>query len=163
MRSHKGSFLQKGADRTGDATLTNKVFHAMHVIPSLKLGHHKSLTLFLYGRLLKRTLLVVLPAILIQMSICAFPSLVPVCGRGQSGTAWCYPASAGGMPVPKALNSGKLSIDFVHFVLFLIFSIILVLSVFLVKLILYSICKYLSLFLLFPSSGGRAVVNREHL
>jgi len=70
--------LQEGADRTGDPILTNTVFHAMHVILSLKLGDHKGLALFVHGRLLKRTLFIVLPAILIQTAIHAFLSLVPI-------------------------------------------------------------------------------------
>jgi len=45
VRSRKGSHLQGGADRTGDQTLTNAVFHAMHVIISLKLGDHEGLPL----------------------------------------------------------------------------------------------------------------------
>jgi len=57
--------LQGGADRTGDPILTSEIFHAMHIILSLKLGNHEGLTLFIHGWLLKRTLLVVLPAILI--------------------------------------------------------------------------------------------------
>jgi len=73
LRSH----LQGGVDRTGDPILTNEVFHAMHVILSLKLGDHKGLTLFVHGCLLKRTLLVVLPVILIQIPICASQSPVP--------------------------------------------------------------------------------------
>jgi len=40
VRSQKGSNLWEGTDRTGDQILTNKVFHVMHVIPSLKLGDH---------------------------------------------------------------------------------------------------------------------------
>ena len=38
VRSRKGSYLRGGADRTGELLLTSEVFHAMHVIPSLKLG-----------------------------------------------------------------------------------------------------------------------------
>jgi len=58
--------------------MTNKVFHAMHVILRLKLGDHEGLALFVHSRLLKRTLLVVLPAILIQIPIRAFLSPVPI-------------------------------------------------------------------------------------
>ena len=92
--------MRGGADRTGDPILTNEVFHAMHIILSVKLGDHEGLALFLHGRLLKRTLLVVLPAILIQIPIRASLSPVPVCCRGQSGTAWCCLAAAGGTPGP---------------------------------------------------------------
>ena len=89
-----------GEDRTGDPMLTNTVFHAVHVILSLKLGDHKGLALFLHGCLLKRTLPVVLPVILIQIPIRAFPSPVPAYCRGQSAAGWCCPAAAGGMPAP---------------------------------------------------------------
>jgi len=71
--------LHGGEDRTGDLILTNEVFHAMHITLSLKLGDHKGLALFVHGQLLKRTLLIVLPAILIQILICAFLSPAPVC------------------------------------------------------------------------------------
>jgi len=50
--------LQGGVDKTGDPILTNEVFHAIHIILSLKLGDHEGLTFFVHGRLLKRTLLV---------------------------------------------------------------------------------------------------------
>jgi len=100
VRSWKGLHLQGGADRTSDPVLTSAVFHAMHVILSLKLGDHEGLALFVLGHLLQRTLLVVLPAILIQIPIHAFLSPVPACCRGQSRTAWCCLTAAGGMPVP---------------------------------------------------------------
>ena len=58
--------------------MTNKVFHAMHVVLSLKLGDREGLALLVHSRLLKRTLLVVLPAILIQIPIYAFLSSVPI-------------------------------------------------------------------------------------
>ena len=64
MRSHKELHLQGGADWTDDLILTNTVLHAMLVIVSLKLGDHEGLTFFIHVWLLKRTLLVVLPAIL---------------------------------------------------------------------------------------------------
>ena len=63
MRRQKGLQLRRGADRTGEPILTNKVFHDMHVILSLKLGDGEGLALFVLGHLLKRTLLVVLPMI----------------------------------------------------------------------------------------------------
>jgi len=72
----------------------------MHVTLSLKLRDHEGLALFVYGRPLKRTLLVVLPAILIQIPIRASLSPVPACCPGQSGTAWCCLAAAGGTPAP---------------------------------------------------------------
>jgi len=71
--------LQGGVDRKGDPIWTNAVFHAMHIILSSKLGDHEGLTLFIHGQLLKRTLLVVLPTIMIQILIRAFLSPVPVC------------------------------------------------------------------------------------
>ena len=89
MRSQKGSYLKRGADRTDDTILTNKVFHAMHVILGLKLGDHEGLPIFARGRLLKRTLLIVLPVILIQIPICAFLSPVPIYCRVQPRTSWC--------------------------------------------------------------------------
>jgi len=49
----------------------------MHAVLSLKLGGHEGLTLFIHGRLLKRTLLIVQPVILIQIPIRAFLSPVP--------------------------------------------------------------------------------------
>jgi len=70
--------LRGGVDRTGDPILTNAVFHATHIILSLKLGDHEGLTLFIHGRLLKRTLLVVLPAIPIQIPTPASLSPAPV-------------------------------------------------------------------------------------
>jgi len=100
MRSRKVSHLQRGADRTGDPILTNAIFYAMHVILSLKLEDHRDLALFIHGQLLKMTLFVVLPAILIQIPIRASLSPVPVCCWGQSETSWCCLAAAGGTPVP---------------------------------------------------------------
>jgi len=100
VRSRKGSYLRGGADRTGDPILTNEVFHAMHIILSVKLGDHEGLALFIHGQLLKRTLLVVLPAILIQIAIRASLSPVPAHGRGLSRTSWCCLAAAGRTPVP---------------------------------------------------------------
>jgi len=50
----------------------------MYVILGLKLGDHEGLTCFVHGQLLKRTLFVVLPVILIQIPIHAFLSPVPV-------------------------------------------------------------------------------------
>jgi len=64
-------------DRTGDPLLTNNVFDAIHIILSLKLGDHEGLIFFVHGRFLKRTLLLVLPAILVQIPICAFLNPVP--------------------------------------------------------------------------------------
>jgi len=87
--------LQEGVDRTGDPILTNAVFDAMHIILSLKLGDHEGLALFVHDRLLKTTLLVALPTILIQIPICAFLSPVPVCCGGQSRTSRCCLAAAG--------------------------------------------------------------------
>jgi len=50
----------------------------MDIILSLKLGDHEGLALFVHSRLLKRTLLAILPEILIQTAIRAFLSPVPV-------------------------------------------------------------------------------------
>jgi len=60
----------------------------MHVILSLKLGDREGLALFVHGWLLKKTLLVVLHAILTQIPIRAFLSPDPIYCRRQSGTAW---------------------------------------------------------------------------
>jgi len=81
VRSCKGSYLQGGTDRTGDLIVTNdgQVFHAMRVILSLKLEDHEGVALFVHGLLLKRTLLVVLPAFLIQTLFCSSLSPVPAC------------------------------------------------------------------------------------
>jgi len=79
VRSRKESYLRGGVVRTGDAILTNELFHAMHVILNLKLGDHEGLALFIRGRLLKRTLLFVLPVVLIQIPIRAFLIPVPIC------------------------------------------------------------------------------------
>jgi len=89
-------------DRTDDPILTDEVFHAMHIILRLKLGDHEGLALFVHGCLPKRALLIVLPAILIQILTCASLSPVPVCCRGQSRTSWCCLAAAGGMPTPSS-------------------------------------------------------------
>ena len=94
------SHLQGEEDRIGDPILTNEVFHAMHVILSLKVGYHEGLVLFIRGWFLKRTRLI-LAAMLIQISVCAFPSPVPVYCWVQSGTSWCFLAATGGTPAPQ--------------------------------------------------------------
>jgi len=139
VRSRKASHLQGGVDRTGDPILTSEVFHVTHVTLSLKLGDHEGLALFAHGWLLKRTLLLVLPTILIQIPICAFLSPVPIYWGVQPGTCRCCPAAAGA-PAP---NSRKLSVGFEYFALFLLSLTLLALLVLLVKLFLYSICKSL--------------------
>jgi len=156
VRNHKGSHLWGGADRTGDPILTNVAFHAMHIILSLKLGDHEGLALFVHGCLLKRTLLTVLPVILIRVLIRAFLSPVPVYCRIQSGTSWCCPAGRQRL----APSSGKLSVGFLYFVSFLLLLILLVL---LEELFSFPICESLSLFLLFPFCWWEGGVNREHL
>jgi len=70
--------LQGRAERTGDPILTDAIFHALHVILSLKLGNHKGLILFVHGWLLKRTLHLVLLVILIQMLVRAFLNPAPI-------------------------------------------------------------------------------------
>jgi len=50
----------------------------MYIILSLKLGDQKGLTVFTNGWLLRRTLLVVLPVILMHIPICAFLSSGPI-------------------------------------------------------------------------------------
>ena len=112
FRSHKwgvkGSHLQGGTDRTGDPILTNVVCHATHVVLSLKLEDHEGLSFLVHGQLPKRTLFLILSAILIQIPICAFLSPVPAHCRVQSGTSWCCLAASGGMPAswnPTPKNS----------------------------------------------------------
>jgi len=73
----------------------------MHITLSLKLGDHEGLALLVHGQLLKRNLLIVLPAILIQILILAFLTPVPAHCRVQSGTAWCCLAVAVWMPAPR--------------------------------------------------------------
>jgi len=114
---------------TGDPILTNEVFHAMHIILRLKLGNHEGLTLFDLGRLLKRILLAVLPATLIQIPICASLSPVPVCCRGQSGTAWCCLAAAGGTTVPSTQLRKTQYWFCIFYIISLIINIISIISV----------------------------------
>jgi len=74
----------------------------MHVILSLKLKNHKyDLALFVYGQLLKRTLLVVLPTILIQIPIRAFLNPVPVYLLRPVWNFLCCLAAGDGMPEPQ--------------------------------------------------------------
>jgi len=128
VRIPKGSYLQRGEDRTCDPILTNEVFHAISVILRLKLGN-----LFIYGWLMKRILLLFLSAILIQIPIHEFLSPVPVYCRVQSGTAWFCLAATGGMPAPVACSTRKLSIHLAYVALFhLVLLILLVLLVLLV-------------------------------
>jgi len=113
-------------DRAGDPILTDWVFHAMHVIFSLKLGNHEGLALCIRDGLLKRTLLLVLPAaILIKIPIRAFPSPVPIYCRGQSGASWCCLAAAGRTP---ALGT-QLRETRYRFCIFCIISLINIISV----------------------------------
>jgi len=133
VRRWKGWYLQGGADGTGVLILTSEVFHAMHVILSLKLGDHDGLDLFVHGRLLRSTLLVVLPTALIQIPTHTSLSPVPVCCWGQSRTSWCCLAAAGGMPAPQHPTPGKSVLVFIHFALFLLLLILLVLLMLLVK------------------------------
>jgi len=102
--------------------LTSEVLHAMHVIFSLKLGDHEGLAVFIHGWLLQRTLLTVLPAILIQVPIHAFLSpFSAYCCQGQPGTAWCCLADAGGIPAP----STRLQETQYRFCIFCIISLII--------------------------------------
>jgi len=73
VRSRKESHLRRRADRTGDPILANAVFDATHVILRLKLGDHEGLALFVHGRLLKRTLLIVPPVIPNRVSLSPVP------------------------------------------------------------------------------------------
>jgi len=134
----------------------------MPTVLSSKLGDREGLALSVHSWLLKRTLLVVLTEILIQILIHASLIPVPVYCWGQPATSRCCLAAAGRTPAPTAPNSGKLSIGFVYFVLFLLLLILLVLLVLLVKVFKYSFCKFLSFI---PSCWGGvwAWINREHL
>ena len=133
----------------------------MHVTLSVKLRDHKGLALFIHGHLLKRTLIFVLPAVLIQILIRAFLSPVPAHCRGQSGTTWCCLADAGGTPAPSTqLRETQCRFSIFCIISFII-NIISIISI--ISKTCKSICKCLSLFLLFPSSGGKVGVNREHL
>ena len=98
------SYLRGGADRTGDPMMSSVVFHAVHVVLGFKLGDHEGLAPFGHGRLLKRTLLVVLPAILIRIPIRARLSPAPVCCGGRTGTAWWHPALGNSVSVSYILH-----------------------------------------------------------
>jgi len=87
----------------------------MPVLLSLKLGDQESLGRSVHRQLLKRTLILVLPVILIQIQICAFLNSVPIYWGILSRTSWCCLAVAGGTPVPVAPNSWKLYILFCFF------------------------------------------------
>jgi len=71
-------YVQGGVDRTGNSILSNELFHAMDIILSLKLRDGEGLAFFICGQLLKRTLLFVLPEVLIQILNSAFLSPVPI-------------------------------------------------------------------------------------
>jgi len=105
----------------------------MHVILSLKLGDHEGLTFFIHDWLLKRTLLVVLPEILIPIPIPipirAFLSPVPVYCGVQSGTSWCCLAAAGRTPAPRHPTPGNSVSEFCIFcIISLIINVISVIS-----------------------------------
>ena len=87
----KDSYLQTRLDRTSDPVFTSEVFHPIQVILSLNLGDHEGFTLFVLRWLLKRTLLIVLPVILIQILIQAFLNPVPI-------FCWVHPRTSGCLP-----------------------------------------------------------------
>jgi len=163
VRSRKGSHLRGGVDRTGDPILTNDVFHAMHFTLTLKLGDHEGLALFVHGRLLNRTLLLVLLVILIQIPIHASLSPVPACCRGQSWTAWCCLAAAAGTPAPGThLWETQYRFCIFFFISLIINNIINIITV--TNKAFYIQFVNLSPFSsFFPSSGERVRVNTEHL
>jgi len=120
VRSQKGLYLRGGADRTGDPILTEAVFHAVHVILSLKLWDHEGLALLHPWSASEED-----PAC---CSTCdPDPDSDPCIPKSSShllprpvreslvlpGSCW----QDAGDPAP---NSGKLSIRFVYFVLFLL-------------------------------------------
>ena len=157
MRSRKGSCLQGEADRTGDPILTDEVFHARHIILSLKLGDHEGLALFVHGRLLKRTQLIVLPVILIQIPICAALSPVPACCRDQSRTSRCCLEAAGGTPTLSTQLQETPYQVWIFCIISFIINIISIISV--ISKTFY--IQFVSLFpfsSFFPSSGGRVGV-----
>ena len=133
------SHLRGGVNTTGDPILTSVVFHAMHVILSLKLGEHEGLAVFVHGGLLKRTLLIVLPEILIQILTRVFRSPVPACCQGQRGTSWCCPAAAGGTPAPGTqLQESQYRFCIFYIVSLIIINIISIICV-ISNTILYSV------------------------
>jgi len=99
VRSCKGSYSRGGADRTNDPILTNTVFYAMHVILSLKLGDHEGLIL-LRPWLPSEEDLARCPAC--DPDADSYPCIPEFssCLPGQSRTASCCLAAAGGMPAP---------------------------------------------------------------
>jgi len=135
VRGLKGLYLRGGTDRTGDLILTNEF--------------------------LKRTLLVVLPAILIQILIRAFLGPDPVYCGVQSRTSQCCLAAAGGSPAPwNTILRNSVSVLYIFFPL--IINIISIISV--ISKICYIEFVSLSPFSSFlSSSGGRVGFNREHL
>ena len=76
--------------------------------------------------LLKRTLLIVLPVILINIPVSAFLNPVSTYCWGQSGTSWRCLATADGTHQPRAPISRKLRISFVYFALLLVLLVLLV-------------------------------------
>jgi len=131
----------------------------MNIILSWKLGDHKGLAPFIYGQLLKRTLFVVLPAILIQIPIHAFLSPVPVCWRGQPRKSWCCLADAGGMPVPGIRLQETQYLFCIICIIWLIINIISIISAisktFYIQLVSLSPFSSLSL----PLVGGWGLIE----
>jgi len=78
-----------------------------YVLLSLKLVDHKGLALFVHDSLLKRTVLLVLPATLIQILIHALLKAVPVYCSVQSRTFWCCLAAAHRTAAPWHPALGK--------------------------------------------------------
>jgi len=117
----------------------------MHVILSLKLGDHEGLALFIHGQLLKRSLLLVLPVMLIKIPMRAFPSPVPIYCRVQSGTSWCCLAAAGGTPAP---GTQLRETQYQFCVFYIISPIIINISIISKVGFILNVCR--SLFLLFP-------------
>ena len=156
MRSHKGLHLQGGVDRTGDPILTNEVFHGSACHTRFTAEGHKDLALFVHDQLLKRTLLLVLPEILIQIPVRAFLSPVPVYCWSQSGTSWYLPGICRQGASTPAPSSRK--VYWVLYILFfsLIINIVSVLSVFNVKFV--SLSPFSSFFL--PLVGGHILIER---
>ena len=106
LRSHKWGAVKGHACRKEWTEQVTQYWPMRYSMPCMQYlvwswVDHEGLALFIHGWLLKKTLLVVLSAILNQIPIHAFLSPVPIYCGGQSGTSWCCLAAAGGTPVPS--------------------------------------------------------------
>ena len=132
--------MQGWADRTGDPILTSEVFHAMHVILSLKLGDHEGLTLDS-------------EQYIPESRFCLLQSPV----QGFLVLAW---QPLVGHHHPSTQLQETQYRFYVFFLISLILSTINVISKDGFAILLVSVSPFSSFF---PSPCGRAGVNREHL